>query len=200
MQGAQVWSLVGELRSHKLCGVAKKKKKREIHQIRKVLSSAKSPQSMKADRLNRQAAAEWPVKGVSAGGHTEGRAGKTASWRVTLSQKTPSGRNSMQKLRPQNREVLYVAVQLLSCVRLCDPMDCSMPGFRPSPSVSWSLLKFMSTESVMLSNHLILCHPFSFCLQSFSASGSFPVSQVVKVLELQLQHQSFQRIFRVDFL
>ena len=43
----------------------------------------------------------------------------------------------------------------------------------------------------------------SFCLQSFPASGSFPVvssNQVVKVSELQLQHLSFQWIFRVDFL
>ena len=32
----------------------------------------------------------------------------------------------------------------------------------------------MTIESVMLSNHLILCHPF-FCLQSFPASGSFPM-------------------------
>ena len=46
-----------------------------------------------------------------------------------------------------------------------------------SSSVSWSLLKFMSIESVMLSNHVILCHPFPFCLQSLPASGSFPVSQ-----------------------
>ena len=29
----------------------------------------------------------------------------------------------------------------------------------------------------MLSNYLILCHPFSFCLQSFPASGSFLISQ-----------------------
>ena len=35
----------------------------------------------------------------------------------------------------------------------------------------------MSIESVMPSNHLILCHPFSSCLQSFPASGSFPRSQ-----------------------
>ena len=35
------------------------------------------------------------------------------------------------------------------------PMNYSMPGF----PVSWSLLKFMSVESVMLSNHLILCCP-----------------------------------------
>ena len=34
----------------------------------------------------------------------------------------------------------------------------------------------MSIESVMPSNHLILCLPLSSCLQSFPASGSFPVS------------------------
>ena len=42
--------------------------------------------------------------------------------------------------------------------------------------------------------------PFSFCLHSFPASGSFQRSVLLKVLELQLQHQSFQGIFRVDFL
>ena len=36
----------------------------------------------------------------------------------------------------------------------------------------------MSIDSVMPSNHLILCHPFFICLQSFSASGSFPVTQL----------------------
>ena len=34
----------------------------------------------------------------------------------------------------------------------------------------------MAIESVMPSNHLILCRLFSFCLQSFPASGSFPMS------------------------
>ena len=33
--------------------------------------------------------------------------------------------------------------------------------------ISWSLPKFMPIESVVLSNCLTLCHPFSFCLQSF---------------------------------
>ena len=42
-------------------------------------------------------------------------------------------------------------------------------------TISWSLLKLMSIESVMPSNHLIFCFPFS-CLQSFPASGSFPMS------------------------
>ena len=46
--------------------------------------------------------------------------------------------------------------------------------------------------------------PFSSCLQSFPVLGSFQwVSsshQIAKVLEFQLQHQSFQWIFRTDFL
>ena len=46
-----------------------------------------------------------------------------------------------------------------SCPTLCDPMDCSTPGF-PVHHNSWSLLKLMSIELVMPSNHLILCCPF----------------------------------------
>ena len=45
-----------------------------------------------------------------------------------------------------------------SCPTLCDPMDSSMPGFLLF-TISQSLLKFMSIESVMPSNHLILCCP-----------------------------------------
>ena len=45
-----------------------------------------------------------------------------------------------------------------------------------SCTISQSLLKFMSIESVMPSNHLILCHPhFSSCPQPFPPSGSFPM-------------------------
>ena len=40
-----------------------------------------------------------------------------------------------------------------------------------------SLLRLMSVESVMPSNHLILCHTFFSCLQSFLASWSFPMSR-----------------------
>ena len=42
---------------------------------------------------------------------------------------------------------------------------------------SQSLLKLTSIKSAMPSNHLILCRPFSSCLQSFPAWGSFPMSQ-----------------------
>ena len=48
-----------------------------------------------------------------------------------------------------------------------------------SPSITnpWSLPKLMSIESVMPSNHFILSHPLFLHLQSFPASGSFPMSQ-----------------------
>ena len=45
-----------------------------------------------------------------------------------------------------------------SCPTLCNTMDCRMPDFL-SFAVFWSLLKLMSIESVMPSNHLIICRP-----------------------------------------
>ena len=45
---------------------------------------------------------------------------------------------------------------MLNRVQLCDPMDCSKLGF-PLHHVSRSLFNLMSIESVMPSNHLILC-------------------------------------------
>ena len=87
------------------------------------------------------------------------------------------------------------------CLILCKPMSCSRPGF-PALPISLNLLKLMSTELMMPSNHHILFGLFSFRPQSFPASGSFPMSWLFtyQVLDLQLQHQSFQWIFRVDFL
>ena len=45
-------------------------------------------------------------------------------------------------------------------------------------TISWNLLRFMSTESVMLSNISSCAALFSFCLQSFPASGSFLMSRL----------------------
>ena len=55
-----------------------------------------------------------------------------------------------------------------------------------SSTISRSLLKFKSIESVMLSNHLILSSLFSFCLQSSPASGSFPMSQFFTSVDLSI--------------
>ena len=61
-----------------------------------------------------------------------------------------------------------------SCQTLCYYMDCSMLGFL-SFTISQSLHKLMSTESVIPSNHLILCCPFSLGL-SLSHHQCFPMS------------------------
>ena len=62
------------------------------------------------------------------------------------------------------------------CLTLSDPMAAARQASL-SITNSQSLLKLTSIQSVMPSNHLILCCPLSSCLQSFPASGSFPVSQ-----------------------
>ena len=58
----------------------------------------------------------------------------------------------------------------------CDPMDCSTPGF----PVLYLLLEFAQTPVHWVGDAIwtILCSavPFSSCLQSLPASGSFPVS------------------------
>ena len=89
-----------------------------------------------------------------------------------------------------------------SCLTLCNPMDCSTPGL-PVPhhlpdfaqahahcisdAVQPShLLTPSSPSALSLSQHQGLFH-WVICLH-----------QMTKILELQLQHQSFQRILRVD--
>ena len=61
-------------------------------------------------------------------------------------------------INPSVNSIQFSSVQSLSCVLLYDPMDCSLPDSM-SLTNSQSLLKLMSTESVMASNHLIFCHP-----------------------------------------
>ena len=56
-------------------------------------------------------------------------------------------------------------------------MDCSTPGFPVHHQESRSLLKLMSIELMMPSNHLILCYPLLLMPSIFPESGSFPVSQ-----------------------
>ena len=72
--------------------------------------------------------------------------------------------------------LFVVVVQLLSCAKSLWPHGLQH-GLQASLSftISQSLPKLMSIESAVLSKYLILV-PFS-CLQSFPASGSFPMSQ-----------------------
>ena len=103
-----------------------------------------------------------------------------------------------------SKEIQYSSVQSLSCVRLF------VTPWIAAHQASLSITKFGVHSDSRPSSQW--CHPaisssgvpFSFCLQSLPASGSFPMSQFfplgAKVLEFQLQHQSFQWIFRTDFL
>ena len=65
----------------------------------------------------------------------------------------------------------------LSCPTLCNPMDCSMPGF----TISQSLLKLMSIESVIPSNHLILCHALLFLSSIFPSIRVFSNELAVRI-------------------
>ena len=104
-----------------------------------------------------------------------------------------------------HRKILLSAsissVQSLSHVRFCNPMDCSMPGFPvhdlPRARSNSSPLSQWCHPNISFS-----VVPFSSCLQFFPASGSFPVSQFFPSggQRLELQYQSFQWIFRTDFI
>ena len=72
--------------------------------------------------------------------------------------------------------VIFSSVQSLSHVRLFVTPWIAAGQASLSITKSWSSLKLMSIELVMLSNHLILCCPFLFCLQSFPVLRSFPMS------------------------
>ena len=77
----------------------------------------------------------------------------------------------------KKRSLLYQSVQWLSCVQLFATPWTAAHQASLSITNSWSLLRLMSIELVMPSNHLILCLPFSSRLQSFPVSGSFQMSQ-----------------------
>ena len=69
-------------------------------------------------------------------------------------------------------------------------MDSSTPGSL-SFTTSWTLHRFMSFESVMISNHLILCHPRLLLPSVFPSIRVFSnesTLQVAKVSEVQLSH------------
>ena len=91
-----------------------------------------------------------------------------------------------------------------SCLTLHDPITtaCQASLFITN---SRSLPKLMSIESVMPSNHLIFYCPLLLLPSNFPSirvfsNGVSSLHQVTKILELQLQHQSFQWIFRTNFL
>ena len=81
-----------------------------------------------------------------------------------------------------NRQLKFnwskILAQSLSCVWLFASPWTAAHQAPLSFTISRSLVMFMSSESVIPSNHLVLYHPFSSCLQSFPEPGSFLMSQL----------------------
>ena len=100
---------------------------------------------------------------------------------------------------------LFVIVQLLSHIRLFATPWTTACQASLSLTISRSLLKLISIEPVMSANHFILCHSLLLLPSIFPGIRVFSnefssFHQVAKVLDLQLQHQPFRWMFRIEFL
>ena len=90
-----------------------------------------------------------------------------------------------------------------ACPILCDPINCSTPSLCPllSPRVCSNSCPLSQWCHLTISSSVA---PFSSCPQSFSASGSFPMSwcfaSAGQSVGASASALSFQWIFRVDFL
>ena len=67
-----------------------------------------------------------------------------------------------------------------SCPTLCDPIHCNTQASLSFP-ISWSLLKLMSIELVMPSNHLILCRPLLLLPSIFPSIMVFSDESVLRI-------------------
>ena len=102
-----------------------------------------------------------------------------------------------------NDSVIVIVVQSLSHIWLLRShglQHARLPCPSPSPEVCWNPCPSSQWCHPIISSSVV---PFS-CLQSFPASGSFPMSQLFtsdgQNIGASASHQSFQWVFRVDIL
>ena len=100
--------------------------------------------------------------------------------------------------------IQFSSVQSLSPVWLCDPMNCSTPSLpiqHQLPEITQTHVHWVS-DVIQPSHPLSSLSPLAFNLSQHQGLFKWVSSshQVAKVLEFQLQHQSFQWTFRTDFL
>jgi len=91
-----------------------------------------------------------------------------------------------------------------SCLTLCDPMDCSIPGFHlhhQLPELVQTHVHWVG-DAIQPSHSLSFPSPpaLNFSQHQGLSQGVSSLHLVAKVLELQLQHWPFKWLFRVDFL
>ena len=107
-------------------------------------------------------------------------------------------------LQSELREKPQISSVAQSCLTLCDPMDCSISGFpvhQQLPEPTQTHVCHIG-DAIQPSHSLLSPCPPAFSLSQHQVLFKWVSSshQVAKLLELQLQHQSFQWIFRTDFL
>ena len=92
--------------------------------------------------------------------------------------------------------------QSLSHVRLCDPMDCSTPGFPVHHQLPELAQTHVHHDAIQPFHPLSSPSPPAFNLSQHQGLFQWvsPSHEVAKVLEFQLQHQSFQWTSRTDLL
>ena len=112
------------------------------------------------------------------------------------------GRKKLTQKKNHSILVVQFSSVAQSCPTLCNPMDCSTPGFL----VHHWLLELAQThdhrvaDAIQPSHPLLSPSPPAFNLSQHQGLFKWVSSshQVAKVLEFQLQHQSFQWIISVD--
>ena len=110
---------------------------------------------------------------------TETHRGKTVMWRQRqrlewcVYRQNQGSTDILQKASlwlPKGKGYCSVAK---SCLTLCDPMDCSTPGFSLSPRICSNSCPLSQWHHTTITSFVT---PFSSWLQSFQASGPFPMS------------------------
>ena len=110
----------------------------------------------------------------------------------------------LQETWKKNKVTYQFSSVAQSCQTLCDPMNCSTPGF----PVLHQLLELVQAHVHWVGDAIQPSHPLSspsppaFNLSQHQGLFQWVSSshQGAKALEFQLQHQSFQWIFRTEFL
>ena len=109
----------------------------------------------------------------------------------------------MEGFCPLDLPVQFSSVSRL-CPTLCDPMDCSTPGLpvhHQLPGLTHTHVHQVF-DAIQPSHPLSSPSPPAFNLSHHQGLFQWVCSlhQVPKVLEFQFEHQSFQWLFRTDFL
>ena len=129
-------------------------------------------------------------------------------WRLRSSSNKGVLSDFFRRILVRMRTLTFSSVQFSSvtqsCPTLCNPMDCSTPGFpvhHQLPDLAQTHAHWVG-DAIQLSHSLSSPPPPAFNLSQHQGLFKWVSSsnQLAKVLEFQLQHQSFQWIFRTDFL